>query len=124
MSTKLQKTKSFWKTSNLFFSEKKAFVNKITLENTEENILSDDTLGSEELNNFFQNATKTLNINENSYFAYSSSSITDAIDKTINAYKSHPSILLIKKNRKCGPFFIESGFTKWTWERIEKAKFQ
>ena len=30
----------------------------------------------------------------------SSSSISDAVDKTINAYKSHPGILLIKKKKK------------------------
>ena len=55
----------------------------------EENILSDDTLVSEELNNFFQNATKTLNINENSYIADYSSSITGPVDKAINTYKNH-----------------------------------
>ena len=43
------------------------FANKITLDNSEQNSLSDDNLVSEELNNFFQNVTKALNINENSY---------------------------------------------------------
>ena len=43
MSTKAQITKLFWKTSNLFFSEKKKFANEITLEDSKENILSDDT---------------------------------------------------------------------------------
>ena len=46
-------------------------------------ILSCDTLVSEEVNNFFQNATKTLNINKNSYIADSSSTITDPVDKAI-----------------------------------------
>ena len=45
------------------------FANKITLDNSEQNSLSDDNLVSEELNNFFQNVTKALNINENSYIA-------------------------------------------------------
>ena len=35
------------------FSEKRKFANKITLEDSEENIISDDTLVSEKLNNFF-----------------------------------------------------------------------
>ena len=48
------------------------------------NILSDDTLVSEELNNFFQNAIKTLNINENSYIVDSSSSITNPVDEAKN----------------------------------------
>ena len=43
MSTKAQITKPFWKTSNLFFSERKKFANEINLEDSKENILSDDT---------------------------------------------------------------------------------
>ena len=69
----------------------------MTLEDSEKNILSDDTFVSEELNDFFQNATKTLNINENSYIVYSSSSITDPVNKAINTYKNHPRILLGKQ---------------------------
>ena len=62
-------------------------------------ILSYDTLVSEEVNNFFQNATKTLNINKNSYIADSSSTITDPVYKAIiNTYKNHCSIFLIKKD--------------------------
>ena len=97
MSTKLQITRPFGKTSNPFFSEKRKFANKITLEDSEENFLSDDTLVSEELNNVFQNVTKTLNMNEDSYIVDFSSSITDPVDKAINTYKNHPSILLIKQ---------------------------
>ena len=96
MSTKLQITKLFGKTCNFCFSEKRKFANKTTLEDGEENILSDDSLVSEELNYFFQNATKALNINENTYIGDSSSSITDPVDKAINTYKNDPSILLIK----------------------------
>ena len=61
------------------------------------NILSDATLVSEELNNLFQNTTKSINIIEKSYIVDSSSSITDPVDKAINTYKTHPSILLIKQ---------------------------
>ena len=71
--------------------------NKITLEGSEEIILSDDNLVSEELNSFFQNATKSLNINENSYIVASSSSITDPVDKAINIYKKQSIILLNKQ---------------------------
>ena len=80
-----------------FFSEKRKFANKITLEDSEKNILSDDTLVSEKLNNFFQSATKTLNLSENSSSVDSSSSITDPVDKATNTYKNHPSILLINQ---------------------------
>ena len=93
MSTKSQITKLFGKTSNVFFPEKRKFANKITLEDSEENILFDDALASEELNNFFQNATETLNLNGSSYIVDSSSSITDPVDKVINIYKNHPQHL-------------------------------
>ena len=79
-----KKTTESLKRCKKLFSEKRKFANKITLEDSEKNILSDDTLVSEELNNFFQNAIKTLNINENSYIVDSSSSITDPVDKAIN----------------------------------------
>ena len=79
------------------FSEKRKFANKVTLEDSKKNILSDDTLVSEELNIFFQNAAKTLNINKNSYIVDSSSSITNPVDEAINTYKNPLSILLIKQ---------------------------
>ena len=60
-------------------------------------IIFDDTLVSKELNIVFQNAGKTLNINENSYIVHYCSSITDPADKAINTYKSHHNILLIKQ---------------------------
>ena len=59
--------KAFWKNIQPLFCEKRKFANKITLENSEQNILFDDTLVSEELNNFFQNAANTTNINKNVY---------------------------------------------------------
>ena len=94
---KITDNKAFWKNIQPLFSEKRKFTNKIILEDSVENILSDDTLVPEKLNNFFQNATKTLNINENSYVVDSSSSITDPVHKGINTYKNHPNILLFKQ---------------------------
>ena len=94
---KVTDNKAFWKNIQPLFSENRKFANKITLKNSEKNTLSDDTLVSEELNDFFENATKTLNINENSYIVGSSSSITDPVDKAISTYKNHSSILLIKQ---------------------------
>ena len=75
MSTKLQITRALWKNIQPLFSEKRKSANKITLEDSEESILSDDTLVSEELKNLFENAIKTLNINENSCIVDSSYSI-------------------------------------------------
>ena len=84
--------KVFWKKIQPIFSEKSKFANKIIFEDNEQN-----NVVSQELNNFFQNATKTVNINENSYIVDLSSSITDPVDKAINTNKKHPSILLIKQ---------------------------
>ena len=58
MSTKLQITKLFGKNVQPLFSEKRKFANKITLEDSEENILFDDTLVSEKLNTFFSKCNK------------------------------------------------------------------
>ena len=60
-------------------------------------IIFDDTLVSKELHIFFQNAGKTLNINESSYIVHYCSSITDPADKAMNTCKSHPNILLMKE---------------------------
>ena len=49
---------------NLFFSEKLKITNKITLADLNEIVISDNQLISEELNQFFKNATKALNIRE------------------------------------------------------------
>ena len=80
------------------FPRKRKFANQITLEDSEENMISDDTLVSEQLNNFFfKNATKTVNINENWYIVDSSSSITDPVDKAVKKHKNNSTILLIKQ---------------------------
>ena len=81
---KITDNKAFWKNIQPLFSEKRKFANKINLEDSEENILSDNTLVLEELKIFFENTTKTLNINENLYIVDSISSITDPVDKETN----------------------------------------
>lgn len=49
---KIKGNKAFRKQSNLFFPH------KITLEDSQKTIISDDTLVSQELSNFFQNGRK------------------------------------------------------------------
>ena len=77
------------------FSENTKIRNKIALFDDNENISSEEHLVSEKLNNFFKNATKSLQINENPYIIDEQSDVTDPILKAINKYKHHPSILLI-----------------------------
>ena len=50
---KITDNKTFWKNIQSLFSEKRKFTNKITLQDSKKSILSDDTLVSEEVNNFF-----------------------------------------------------------------------
>ena len=92
--------KLFWKTIKPFFSNKGNYRSQIKLVEKDE-VLQDDDLIAKELNKFFENALSTLNIKENRLITNrSSDSITDPVDKTIDKYKFHPSILLIQKHLK------------------------
>ena len=55
---------------------------------------------SEELNKFFENATRGLEINENSYIIDTDSNEINSVEKAINKYRNHPSVLLIKSTLK------------------------
>ena len=60
---------------------------------------------SEELNKFFKNATRGLEINENSYIIDTDSNEINSVEKAINKYRNHPSVLLIKSTLKNIPSF-------------------
>ena len=51
---------------------------------------------SGELNKFFENATRSLEINEHSYIIDSDSNESNSVKKGINKYRNHPRVLLIK----------------------------
>ena len=51
----------------VFFSEKRKITNKITNVDEYKTVISDDQLISKELNQFFKNTTKSLNVRQNSY---------------------------------------------------------
>ena len=57
---RINDNESFWKNMQPFFSEKRKISNKITLVNNKENTIFGDHLVSEELNKFFENATRGL----------------------------------------------------------------
>ena len=52
-SSKITDNKTFWKNIPPFFSEKRKTVNKITLINENEDILSNDKVVADEINSFF-----------------------------------------------------------------------
>ena len=106
--SKIVDNKTFWKNIQPLFSEKRKIANKVTLGDKEDKIISEDSLVSEEINLFFQNATKCLDIKENSYIKDESNEYTDVVEKAIYKYVNHPSILLIKDNiRGATPFLFK-----------------
>ena len=64
---RIRNNKSFWKNIQPFFSEKRKINYKIILAGIKENTIFEDNLVSEELNKFFENAARDLEINANSY---------------------------------------------------------
>ena len=93
--------KLFWKTVKPFCSNKGSFGNKIKPVEKDE-VWLDDSKIAEEMNNFFKNTVSTLDIKENSFIInHYNSHITDSVEKAIEKYKFHPSILLIKKKTEC-----------------------
>ena len=95
-SSKITDNKTFWKNFQPFFSEKRKNVNKITLVNENEDTLSINKVVADEINSFFNNATKNLGITENTYIADNSNDITDPVNQATDKFKNHPSILLIQ----------------------------
>ena len=83
-----------------FFTEKQKISNNVTLVDNKENPIFEEHLVSEEINKFFENARKTLQINENSYIIETDSNEINSVKKTINKYSNHPSVLLIKSRLK------------------------
>ena len=82
-------------TINIFFSlKKKKISNKIILVDNKENTIFDDHLVSEELNKFFENATRGFEIND------TDSNEINSVEKGRNKYRNHPSVLLINGRLK------------------------
>ena len=88
--------KAFWKVIKSFFTNKSTFGINIKLIVKEE-ILKDDTEIAEELNLFFSNAVKSLNIAENTYITNRVyDNLNDPVTRAIEKFKTHPSVLIIK----------------------------
>ena len=96
---KISDNKSFWKNIQPFFSDKRKISNKITLVDNKEDTIFDD------LNKFFENATRSLEKNENSYIIDTGSNEINSVEKAINKYWNHPSVLLIKSTLENIPSF-------------------
>ena len=90
----------FWKTIKPFFTNKGSSESNIKLVEKDE-ILQDDKEIAEELNTFFKNSVSTFDINENSSIINQNfQNFDDPLDRAIEMYKYHLSIILI--NHKIG----------------------
>ena len=107
---KITDNKQFWKTIKPLLSEKGTMFVHINLVDNE-NIISEDRDVAETLNNFFENAVKSLDIKENWYVLSNTGESTDPVDIAINKFEHHPSILAIKGNVSFENTFIFSSVT-------------
>ena len=100
-----------------FFTNKSTFGRNIKLIEKEE-ILKNDTEIAEELNLFFSNAVKSLNIAENIYITNRvSDNLKDPVTRAIEKFKTHPSVLIIKDKIFQGNKF---SFTEVSQSEVEK----
>ena len=101
----VEDNKLFWKTVKPFFSNKGDLGPNIKLVEKNELIQNDQEIANE-LNTFFKDTVSNLNINENSYIINQvSDDSLDSVEKCINKYKFHPSILFIKNQIKIQNLF-------------------
>ena len=88
--------KKFWQTVKPLFSDKCQNVQQITIIKDGE-ILSRKEEVAETLNNYFKNAVRLLDISENKFLLTKTNEHINSIDFAPKTYKSHPSILNIRK---------------------------
>ena len=89
--------KMFWKQVKPFFSDKTPTNNKITLSEGNE-IISNPSTCAEIFNNFFSDAVKDLDIDRSKHVSREVNA-EDTVQKYIEMYKNHPSILKIHEER-------------------------
>ena len=87
--------RKFWKQVKPFFSYKTPINNNITLIEGNE-IVTDPSACAEILNNFFVNSIKTLDIDRGLH-TVNTEIIIDPVEKAIEVFKSHPSIIRINQ---------------------------
>ena len=106
---KITDNKKFWKTVKPLLSRKVSIANSITLIN-ENQIVSDENKVAETLNKFFLNAVDKLEIKNNDILLENNfcNSNQDSIDNIVTKFKSHPSIIEIKRNISCSSKFVFS----------------
>ena len=103
---KVTENRRFWETMKPLFSEKtdSREINNLLIDGK---IVSEDGEIAENLNNYFANAVKSLEIQENRYLLIDTKHIPDPIDAAIKKYALHPSILKITEKVKASIFLFK-----------------
>ena len=114
---KIEDERKFWLTVKPFFGDKNCGIReRITLvENGE--LIDDDMQVAETFNDFFSGSAKSLGIEENKLLLNPISCSDVGVEKCINMYETHPSIINIKKHVKIEHEFR---FLPITTEEMEK----
>ena len=115
--------KRFWKTVKRFLSKKIHPSGRINL--TEEENKFNCEEGAKELNNFFANAVKNLNMSNYENCNSLTKTIDDATFTAIDKWRNHPSILIIAseyKNRTDFSFHLVSKEDALTEIKLDVSK--
>ena len=96
---KIVDNKRFWRTVKPFFSDKNRVKNKITLIEEKTKIVSSNNLIAETFNKFFANIVPSLGLQCKDELLASVEHIQDPLEKIIENFKQHPSIIAIMKHR-------------------------
>ena len=107
-------TKNFWNTVKPFMTDKGVSTRNITLVNNNKVVCTDREIANT-MNNFFSNAVKSLNLQSDPYLL-KETSINDPIDKIIDKYQTHPSVIRIKEKVNASLF----SFTEVSHEELER----
>ena len=118
---KIVDNKRFWQTVKPFFSDKNKIKNKITLIDDKTKIVSDNNLVAETFNKFFANIVPSLVLQCKDDLIASVENMQDHLEKIIEKFKQHPSIIAIMKYKPNKSNFLFSGVAEQSIESLIKA---
>ena len=117
---KIVDNKRFWQTVKPF-SDKNKVKNKITLIDDKTKIVSDNNLVAETFNKFFANIIPWLGLQCKDDLIASVENMQDHLEKIIEKFKQHPSIIAIMKHRPNKSNFSFSRVAKRSIESLIKT---
>ena len=113
--------KRFWQTVEPFFSDKNRVKNKIALTEDKTKIVSDNNLVAETFNKVFANIFPSLGLQCKDDLLASVEHIQDPLEKIIEKFKQHPSVIAIMKHKPNKSNFSFSGVAKQSIQTLIKT---